>query len=613
MDTFESFNDLFSWSEPILITTSKGGFYYNLFYFLAFLLATAWLIGEGYKRKFHLFTWIIVLAFTRIFFIIGSKVISYSTTDWQYVLHNFELIPTSSKVVLGGVFLGTIAVLLLMRILNLPLKTLDAFAYVLPISLAVQRMGCFLLGCCYGLPTDLPIGVSYGYGTLPHFHQYQTGVIEAFNLYSLPVHPFQLYEVLNGIMVVVILCQYRKKLRAAGSFLSLSIGLSVIFRFFLEFIRDPNAHAMGGNLIGGIKVMQWLLLFTALIAFCFLIYNEKRSTFKIKKPSPSTVYPARLVGLLLVSVVITWSLRNWFLPVELLVLNIILFPAIIMALVHLFQTSAYPQYKWLTISLMIIPVFLMSQTWKLNENESPDSTHHKSFDTFRTGFSAGKYFTSVRGTMNQGDGCTDIGDYEDFENVYWNLAAGYSRTKFKKKGELTYGADIMSGKYREKSLDNTITNNHQLYSIYPYVRYQEKWFGVGAGVYLGQMYWADPYIEITDGSAITTSTVKSNIYPSLYGRIGPERIFFIDGGLANAFPSPFPGMRYEMAVGSGFGLPDGNRFRVGSSPFGTFIQAEILPHQNFLFAGSYVWGRSNVYDNRNRQFLFGLQYRFNHK
>jgi prolipoprotein diacylglyceryltransferase len=611
---FESISDYFSWAIPILITTSKGGFYYNLFYFLAFLLATVWLVGEGYKRNFHLLTWVLVLAFTRIFFIIGSKVIAYSAADWNYVWQNFEFVPTSSKVVLGGLVLGTAAVVLMMRTFRLPLKALDAFAFVLPISLAVQRLGCFLLGCCYGRPTDLPMGVSYGHGTLPHFHQFQEGLIEASAIHSLPVHPFQLYEALNGILVFVILWRYRNSLRSPGSLLGLSLGLSAALRFCLEFFRDPNAHAMGGNLIGGLKIMQWLLIATVVLAIFWLVFNEKKKVTKEKYGDYPPVYPLRLAWVLMASVFITWALRGWFLPLELLALNIMLFPAIILALVHFFQASTYPRYRWLTSALLIIPVFLMSQTWEEKKNSAPDSVRLKSYDTFRKGFSTGTFLTRVS-SVHPGpdDGCSDI-QQVDFENKYWNLAAGYSRTEIKKNAVLTYGADVVGGKYRERSLDNTIINNYQLFALYPYVRYQQNWFGIGLGLHLGQNYWAEDFKDLPGGAAITTSIEKNNFHPSLYGRIGPEKIFFVDGGLANAFPRPFPGLRHEIAIGSGFGLPEGNRFRYGGTPFGKFFQAEILPHPSFLFSGSYVWEQTHYGgDNRNRQFLFGLQYRFNHK
>jgi phosphatidylglycerol:prolipoprotein diacylglycerol transferase len=35
---------------------------------------------------------------------------------------------------------------------------MDALAVGLPVSLGIGRVGCFLAGCCFGRPTDLPLG-----------------------------------------------------------------------------------------------------------------------------------------------------------------------------------------------------------------------------------------------------------------------------------------------------------------------------------------------------------------------------------------------------------------------------------------------------------------------
>lgn len=56
MDNFRALDNVFSSSYSFLSNTSNGGFYFNLFYILAFLFAMGWLVGEGYKRNLHLLT-----------------------------------------------------------------------------------------------------------------------------------------------------------------------------------------------------------------------------------------------------------------------------------------------------------------------------------------------------------------------------------------------------------------------------------------------------------------------------------------------------------------------------------------------------------------------------
>ncbi|WP_373494379.1 hypothetical protein [Aquiflexum sp.] len=99
----------FVFSYHLIVGSQHGGFYFDLFYVLAFLLATIWMLWEGHRNKFHWVSWLLVLAISRLFFIIGTKVISYSTVDWIYFFQQFELLPAKDKVILGGFIFGLVA------------------------------------------------------------------------------------------------------------------------------------------------------------------------------------------------------------------------------------------------------------------------------------------------------------------------------------------------------------------------------------------------------------------------------------------------------------------------------------------------------------------------
>jgi phosphatidylglycerol---prolipoprotein diacylglyceryl transferase len=49
--------------------------------------------------------------------------------------------------------------------------SLDIFATALMAGVAFGRIGCFLNGCCYGLPTDATVGVAFPYGSIPYHSQ----------------------------------------------------------------------------------------------------------------------------------------------------------------------------------------------------------------------------------------------------------------------------------------------------------------------------------------------------------------------------------------------------------------------------------------------------------
>jgi phosphatidylglycerol:prolipoprotein diacylglycerol transferase len=74
----------------------------------------------------------------------------------------------------------------------------DVMAVPTLVMIALQRVGCFLAGCCWGdlsaHPELFVLGVSYPPGSLPYDYQAFLGLLPAGSAASLPVYPVQLYE-----------------------------------------------------------------------------------------------------------------------------------------------------------------------------------------------------------------------------------------------------------------------------------------------------------------------------------------------------------------------------------------------------------------------------------
>ncbi len=47
------------------------------------------------------------------------------------------------------------------------LEVFDIFAPTLALGIGITRIGCFLNGCCFGTPTDMPWGISFPEGSIP--------------------------------------------------------------------------------------------------------------------------------------------------------------------------------------------------------------------------------------------------------------------------------------------------------------------------------------------------------------------------------------------------------------------------------------------------------------
>src|SRR5690606_36414533 len=162
--------------------------------------------------------------------------------------------------------------------------------------------------------------------------------------------------------------------------------------------------------------------------------------------------------------------------------------------------------------------------------EVKDSTQTKSFDFFNLGYSSGSYYSETKFQTSSDSGCGPGYDYETYKNTYWNLGIGYGKSKSIENGYFTYGGNLTFGQYSESMVDSTIQNKYTLFAVSPYIRYDWKWVGLGAGLHIGSNIWSDIPENVIKTPSTTTSSKKSPVYPLAYLRIGREEVIFIDGG-----------------------------------------------------------------------------------
>jgi phosphatidylglycerol---prolipoprotein diacylglyceryl transferase len=132
------------------------------------------------------------------------------------------------------------------------LRTLDLAAPAAAIGYGIGRIGCFLSGDgCYGIPTNLPWGMSFPNGLEPTLVR---------------VHPTPLYELAAGLLIGGWLWIRGGRPRPAGWILGEYLVLTGTSRFLVEFIRrNPkilfdlsNAQlASAGSVLVGIVLILW--------------------------------------------------------------------------------------------------------------------------------------------------------------------------------------------------------------------------------------------------------------------------------------------------------------------------------------------------------------------
>ena len=182
--------------------------------------------------------------------IVGSK-IYYAALygDWRL------LFDRSGLVWYGGFILGTLAVLLVLHRRRLPpWLTADAAAPALALGYGIGRVGCFLVGDDYGVPTDLPWGVAFPRGLPPTY----AGSLRDFGV-NLPadvpdtellaVHPTQLYETAMALVIwwigVRFLERQGSRRGRPGTTALLVIGLLAVERLLVEFLRAKDDRFFG--------------------------------------------------------------------------------------------------------------------------------------------------------------------------------------------------------------------------------------------------------------------------------------------------------------------------------------------------------------------------------
>ncbi|MEM1177267.1 MAG: prolipoprotein diacylglyceryl transferase family protein [Acidobacteriota bacterium] len=172
----------------------------------------------------------------------------------------------------GSLIAGAVAFILTVRSRKIPLAgAFDAAAPALPLGYAVGRMGCFLVGDDYGVPTDLPWGVVFENGLPPttagilrrHFGvELDAGVPDSA---LIAVHPTQLYTVAASLVIFALALRLSKivKFKPGGLFMLVMIAMS-IERFMVEFVRAKDDRFFGTFTLAQLISVGIILLVGAL-------------------------------------------------------------------------------------------------------------------------------------------------------------------------------------------------------------------------------------------------------------------------------------------------------------------------------------------------------------
>ena len=136
-------------------------------------------------------------------------------------------------------------------------KYIQYFIWLIPIIHCFGRIGCHLVGCCYGSPYEGAISIVYSEGALApaHIELFPVQLIEAIFLFLMAM--FLLMLVMNG----------HEKCT-----LEIYMIMYGILRFILEFFRGDSVR---GKILF-FSTSQWISIF---LVFCsvYYIYSKRRN------------------------------------------------------------------------------------------------------------------------------------------------------------------------------------------------------------------------------------------------------------------------------------------------------------------------------------------------
>jgi phosphatidylglycerol:prolipoprotein diacylglycerol transferase len=169
------------------------------------------------------------------------------------------------------------------------MDSMDFIAPLVPVGLGLGRLGNYIGSELWGKPTGGDWGVVFQralpgeYASLPMDRLrelHAQGVLDAFAR-----HPSQLYQAaLEGIVMAAIVWWYSSRPRpryAVGGLFALLYGL---FRFLVEFVREPDQH-LGYLAFGWLTMGQVLSLPLIVLGVFWLGLSRRQPTLQPQPPA----------------------------------------------------------------------------------------------------------------------------------------------------------------------------------------------------------------------------------------------------------------------------------------------------------------------------------------
>jgi len=241
---------------------------YGIMMMVGFLMG-GWLIDKDLRRRgLHPeFAADIVVAAV-IGGIVGAKL-------WYVALHGPEaLFSRGGLVWYGGFVGGTLAVIIQGWLKKVPFQwNAQLVAPALAAAYALGRVGCFMVGDDYGVPSTLPWAVKFPQGLPPT----TAAGLASFGWQAPPgtdpttlfaVHPTMLYETVLMTIAFMVLWSLRMRPQGTGWLFGLYLVFAGAERFAVEFLRLKDDRFLAGFTVAQLTSVLLVLTGIGLIGVC---------------------------------------------------------------------------------------------------------------------------------------------------------------------------------------------------------------------------------------------------------------------------------------------------------------------------------------------------------
>ena len=196
-------------------------------------------------------------------------VLHFSDINWKLAFSSvfrLSILFNTGFVFYGGLLGGILSLFIFGKLEKTDfIKKYDYLVFTLPLAHALGRIGCFLSGCCYGIPYDGFLSVVFPPVSL--------------GLSGVKLFPVQLLE--SGLLFVLSLVLYLcfTKREKQGELETYLISYSLM-RFLLEFLRYDNRGGRDSFLFSPSQIISLLIL---LSIFFLHVHRNWTSTAQRKQ------------------------------------------------------------------------------------------------------------------------------------------------------------------------------------------------------------------------------------------------------------------------------------------------------------------------------------------